>query len=281
MFCTRCGSQQQDDAAYCSQCGSPLDSQKPQGAGTAKMAEPAKVPATSSEANAPRQPITSTDQRTHPPRAEPETIGSSSKSRLAKLWIVGVLALVLGAGAYIIHSATQSDSPALSSERMSLPGISVAPPQGWTSFPVSQPGQLAMAPPGSGSCPANAPGGSLRCVEAVTLFRFSSNFSPGNDPEQALQVLANGRFNAIRSSLRQTTDLSQQSYTIGSCPAYKKEWHVSWSEAPDTFEGWVTVKTHTAYNNTYLAAVFIRLADSSNSSPQALMDAVISSIQCN
>jgi hypothetical protein len=103
----------------------------------------------------------------------------------------------------------------------------------------------------------------------------------GSSPQEALQVLANGRFNDIRSLLRQTKTLSQQAYTIDGCPAYKKEWHVSWSQSPDTLEGWVTVKTHAAYSNSYLATVFIRLADTGSSSPQALMDAITSSIQCD
>lgn len=280
MFCTRCGSQQQDDAAYCSKCGSPLGSQKPQ------ASEPVRVmSAVSGEPDASRRPITSTYQRTHPPQAESGATGSSSKSSPAKPWFVGVLAmLVLGAGAYIIYSVTQSGSAGsqgLSSARMSLPGISVAPPQGWTSFPVSQAGSLSMAPADGGSCSGNVSGGPLRCIEALTITRVSPGIYSGDSPQQALQVLANGRFNAIQSFLRQTTSLSQQAYTIDGCPAYKKEWHVSWTRPPDTLEGWVTVKTHTAYNNSYIATVFIRLADSGNASPQALMDAIVSSIQCN
>ena len=277
MFCTRCGSQQQDDAAYCSKCGSPLGSQKPQ-AGESVRA----MAAESGEADTPRQPITSEDQRTQPPQAELATAGSSSKSRSARPWIVGVLALlVLGAGSYIIYSVTQSGSPALSSKRMLLPGISVAPPQGWTSFPVSQPGTLAMSPPGTGSCPANAPGGSPRCVEAVALFSGSPNMGSASSPQQGLQQLASDRFNALQATVRQASVLSQQSFTVDGCQAYKKEWRVSWSGAPDTLESYVTVKTRSPHQGHDLAAVFIRLSDSGDVSPQALMDAIVSSIQCD
>ncbi|MGH3222219.1 MAG: zinc-ribbon domain-containing protein [Streptosporangiaceae bacterium] len=274
MFCTRCGSRQRDDAAYCSKCGSPLGEQKPQVSGQIRM------PGLSGEAGASRQPITSADQRTHLAQAEYDTTGSSSKRRPARLWIVGVLVLlVIGAGSYIIYSVTQSGSPALSSAQMSLAGISVAPPQGWTSFPVSQPSQVTMAPPGSGSCSANSPGGSLRCVEAVTLFRVPSSMYSGNSPQQGLQQLASGRFSAVHA--RQVSVLSQQSFAVGGCPAYKKEWRVSWAGAPDTLESYVTVKTRSLYQGHYLAAVFIRLSVSSKVSPQALMNTIVSSIQCN
>lgn len=75
MFCTRCGSQQQDDAAYCSKCGSPLGSQKPQ-AGESVRA----MAAESGEADTPRQPITSEDQRTQPPRPNSPPLAHQAKA---------------------------------------------------------------------------------------------------------------------------------------------------------------------------------------------------------
>jgi len=206
-----------------------------------------------------------------------------NKNRTIRIGTAGLLALaVLGGGSYTVYRITHS-GPALSSSRMSLPGISIAPPKGWTNFPASAPGQLtmAMAPSGTGSCPPGSSTGSPRCIEAVAISTVPSYIYSGNSPQQGLRGLANQRFDAVHASIRQATSLNQQAFTVNGCPAYKEEWHISWSQSPDTLEEWVVVKTLTGYQGTHLASVFIRLADPSNPSPQALIDAMTSSIQCS
>jgi hypothetical protein len=204
-----------------------------------------------------------------------------NKNRTIRIGTTGLLALVLlGGGSYTVYHSTRSE-PALSSSPMSLPGISINPPKGWTSYPVNSPLQLAMSPPRTGSCPTGLASGSLRCVEAVTLSRTPSNIYSGNSPQAALQETANGRFSRLSTSIRQVDTLNHQALTINGCPAYEQEWRVSWSQPPSTLEEFVFVRTPTAVQGTNLGSVFIRLADSGNSSPQALMDAMVSSIQCN
>jgi hypothetical protein len=192
--------------------------------------------------------------------------------------VVGLLALVvLGAGSYAIYSVTSSGS----ASRLSLPGISVVPPEGWTSYPVNESGVLSMAPPGAESgCPNTPSGGGPRCIDGVTIYRNLEGVQSGDDPEGALQQLASIRFNALRASIRNTTVLTRNALTIDGCPAYLTEWRVSWIGPPDTIEGWVTIRTNTAYQNSYLAAVFIRFSAQDNNPSQMLM-AIVSSIMCD
>ena len=217
----------------------------------------------------------------------------AAKKPWMKISIGSLLVLaLLGAGSYTIYSVTHSGSSgsgvgssatqALSASRLSLPGISVDPPKGWTSFPVSGPGNLAMAPPGTGSCPNTPYGGPARCLEAVSISRRNLSTLPsGGDPKEALELLANERFDTLRASIRNTVVLSRKALTVDGCPSYLTEWRVSWLEPPDTIEVLVMVRTNVVSQNTRLASIFIRLASQSANSSRMLMNAIVSSVRCN
>jgi hypothetical protein len=215
----------------------------------------------------------------------PENAVAAAKKPWMKISIGSLLVLaLLGAGSYTIYSVTHSGSSAtqaLSASRLSLPGISVDPPNGWTNFPVSGPGNLAMAPPGTGSCPNTPYGGPARCLDAVSISRNLSTLPSGDDPKEALELLANERFDALRASIRSTVVLTRKALTVDGCPSYLTEWRVSWLEPPDTIEIWITVRTNVVSQNTYLASIFIRLASQRTNSSRALMNAIASSVRCN
>ena len=222
----------------------------------------------------------------------PENAVAAAKKPWMKISIGSLLVLaLLGAGSYTIYSVTHSGSSgsgagssatqALSASRLSLPGISVDPPKGWTSFPVSGPGNLAMAPPGTGSCPNTPYGGPARCLDAVSINRNLSTLPSGDDPKEALGLLANERFDTLRASIRSTVVLTRKALTIDGCPSYLTEWRVGWLERTDTIEGWVIVRTNVVSQNTYLASIFIRLASRSTNSSRTLMNAIVSSVRCN
>jgi hypothetical protein len=192
--------------------------------------------------------------------------------------------VVLAVGGYlafsVISPGTATSEP-LSASRLSLPGISVAAPQGWTRFPSDEPGTLVMAPAGAtNTCPAMR-SGPARCIEAVTLSRDNPVLLSVSSPEQAAQQLVSGRFSALHSSIRGTAALSTESFTANGCPAAFSEWRVSWTAPPDTIEGYAVVRTNTAYQNNHFASVFIRLTAHRDDSAQALAQRIVSSIRCN
>jgi hypothetical protein len=208
------------------------------------------------------------------------------KNRPVQIAIIGIVALaVVGAGAYGILSLTRSGtatSQTLSASRLSLPGISLEPPQGWTSFPASESGTAVMAPAGaSNACPNTPGGGPARCIEAVTISRSEPAGLNASSPQEAVQQMVNGRFSALHTYIRHTTVLSQKAITSGGCPAYLSEWRVNWTAPPDTIEGWVVVQTNTAYQNSNFASVFIRLTARNDGSAQTLIGNIASSIKCS
>jgi hypothetical protein len=279
MFCSKCGSKQPDDAAYCWKCGSQLGL-------TPLSAEEAVSTATAS-------PSTSAAPQEEPGYTatydDPHQTGQAradNKKRPLRIGIISVFALVvLGAGSYAIFSAMRSGtaaSQALSGSRLSLPGISLEPPKDWTSFPVSESGTLVMAPPGAtNNCPNTPSGGPARCIEAVTVSRTESANLNASSPANADQQLVNGRFSALHADIQRTTTLAQKSFTADGCPAYSSEWRVTWTKPPDTIEDWVAVRTKTPYKNSYLASVFIRLTAQNAASAQTLANDVVSSIKCS
>lgn len=220
----------------------------------------------------------------------PENAVAAARKPWMKISIGSLLVLaLLGAGSYTFYSVTHSRSSgsgssatqALSASRLSLPGISVDPPKGWTSFPVSEPGNLAMAPPGTGSCPNTPYGGPAKCLDGVSINRNLSTLPSGDDPKKALELLANERYDTLRASIRSTVVLTRKALTIDGCPSYLTEWRVTWLERPDTIEDWVVVRTNVVSQNTYLASIFIRLASRSTNSSRTLMNAIVSSVRCN
>jgi hypothetical protein len=287
MFCGTCGSRQPGNAVYCWNCGSQLSS-RPQPADEAARVATALPQATAAPqaASADHQegpePATWHDDLDHAGNAR---VGKENRS--VKIGIISVLALVvLAVGAYSIFSVARSGtttSQTLSASRLSLPGISLEPPQGWTSFPSSESGTLVMAPPGATSTCPNTPSSSppARCIEAVTISRSEPAGLNVSSPDEAVQQLVNGRFSALHSSIRHTTALTQKSFTADGCLTAFSEWRVSWTAPPDTIEGWVVIQTNTVYQNSYFASVFIRLTAQSDGSAEKLANNILSSIRCS
>ena len=224
-FCGKCGSKQPDDAGYCWNCGAQLNS----------AAQPAHETAAAATVQS-RGPAVPQDepgyqespghQESSGYREDPQYGGNPGyraspgyaaqyrgtsqagnarmghKNRPVQIAIIGIVALaVVGAGAYGILSLTRSGtatSQTLSASRLSLPGISLEPPQGWTSFPASESGTAVMAPAGaSNACPNIPGGGPARCIEAVTISRSEPAGLNASSPQEAVQQMVNGRFSAL------------------------------------------------------------------------------------
>ena len=160
--------------------------------------------------------------------------------------------------------------------RLSRPGISIAMPAGWQTFHLPAPQHaVAAAPSLTPPCPNSVFGGQAACQDAVSITDV-----PGTSPARALKQAANVRFSAMHSDIVATDELRHGALTVGGCPAYLTEWHVTWIKPPSTLEERIVVKTGSTQASPGLESVFIRFADTPGSHPQVSINGVVSSIQC-
>jgi hypothetical protein len=80
--------------------------------------------------------------------------------------------------------------------------------------------------------------------------------------------------------IRAVTVLGHRAMTLGGCPAYMTEWHVTWVKQPSTLEERIVVRRGITNANSNLESVFIRFADTPDSRPQASIENIVSSIRC-
>jgi len=160
--------------------------------------------------------------------------------------------------------------------RLSRPGISVAIPQGWQDLrlPASQ-HVVAAAPRLNPPCPNTIFGGPAACQDALSIISVR-----GGSAAQALEQAARIRFNAMRHVIRAAAVLGHRAVTVGGCPAYMTEWHVTWVKQPSTLEERIVVRTGVTNAGSNLESVFIRFADTPDSRPQASINHIVSSIRC-
>jgi hypothetical protein len=174
-------------------------------------------------------------------------------------------------------SGGQAATPTAGAQaRLSFPGISVAIPRGWQNLrlPASQ-HAVAAVPRLNPPCPNTMFGGPAACQDAVTITNVR-----GGSAAQALEQAARIRFNAMHHVIRAVAVLGHRAMTLGGCPAYMTEWHVTWVRQPSTLEERIVVRTGVANANSNLESVFIRFADTSDSRPRASIKEIVSSIRC-
>jgi hypothetical protein len=198
------------------------------------------------------------------------------------MWIgAAVLAvlIIIGGGSYQIYRLSQGSAPTGASAgptRLSLPGASVAIPNGWQGVSLPATDHAAAAEPRlSPPCPQTVFGGAAACQDGLTIASVQ-----GNSPRLALVQESQTRFTAMHHYIATATILRQGAAIFGSCPAYIREWHVKWLQPPDTIEERIVIRTGVRYADSNLESVFIRFADTSASLPQAAIAAIASSIQC-
>jgi hypothetical protein len=199
-------------------------------------------------------------------------IRSRSRGRRRSFsYLVVVLVLLLGAGIFIAIRLSGN------SNRLSLGGVSVAIPAGWhnANLPASQ-NAAAAEPSLSPPCPHSIFGGAPACQDALSLLG-----AQGANVEQALHEVSQARFTAMQNYTTSVTVIRDQAMRVAGCPAYMTEWHVTWTSPPDTLEEGIAIRTGIANASTRVVYVFIRFADNVGGSPQNMINAIVSSIQCN
>jgi hypothetical protein len=149
-------------------------------------------------------------------------------------------------------------------------------PRGWQNLrlPASQ-HAVAAVPRLNPPCPNTIFGGPAACQDAVTITNVR-----GDSAAQALEQAARIRFNAMHHVIRAVAVLGHRAMTLGRCPAYMTEWHVTSVKQPSTLEERIVVRTGVANANSNLESVFIRFADTSDARPQASIKEIVSSIRC-
>lgn len=184
-------------------------------------------------------------------------------------YVVFTAVVLVGVGVFVgIRLTASAGQP-----RLSLGGVWVAIPAGWTSrgLPASQ--QVAAAEPDlSPPCPSSLFGGPPACQDGLSLTR-----AHGTDVITVLQQMSRTRFTAMHRFLADVTVLGRRVARIGGCPAYMTEWKVRWTSPPETLEEGVSLKA----GNAGVVYIFIRFADTSSSSAQARINDLLSAIRCN
>jgi len=204
--------------------------------------------------------------------------------RLARLLGAATVVAVVCTAAGCSHSAgaapgsgRQATAPISGAPaRLSFPGISVAIPRGWQDLhlPASQ-HAVAAVPRLSPPCPNTMFGGPAACQDALSITSVR-----GGSAAQALEQAARIRFNAMHHVIRAVAVLGHRAMTVGGCPAYMTEWHVTWVKQPSTLEERIVVRTGVTNANPNLESVFIRFADTPDSRPQSSIKDIVSSIRC-